>query len=138
MDVFIDSDVVISSLISQSGAAYLLLNKSQITPVISTISLQELQRVTHRMGIEWNTLGELVKTSLTVITLDEAVKSIQKEYEPFVFDKFDAHIVAGAKKARVGYLTTYNLRHFNTDKIKADFAIRVMTPGTLLQYLRSL
>lgn len=39
--VFTDSDVVISSLISTSGAANLLLNNSQVKNIISDVSVKE-------------------------------------------------------------------------------------------------
>jgi predicted nucleic acid-binding protein len=52
MRVFIDSDVVISSLLSSTGAAYFLLNQSEIEPVISSISQKELQIVVKRMGLK--------------------------------------------------------------------------------------
>ena len=137
MDVFVDSDVVVSSLISHTGAAYLLLTQSLIKPIITTLSLQELQRVVVRLNIAPQLLEELVRTHCTVITLEEPMEDLQKQYEHYVFDPFDAHIVAGAKRADVRFLISYNLKHFNIDKIKEDLDIRVMTPGTFLQYLRS-
>ena len=44
MDVYVDSDVVISSLLSRTGAAYHLLNYSTITLIISSTSLTEIKK----------------------------------------------------------------------------------------------
>lgn len=49
--IFVDSDVVISSLISEKGAAYFLLNEQKSKFVISNISKIELERIVSRLGI---------------------------------------------------------------------------------------
>ena len=53
-------------------------------------------------------------------------------------DPNDAHIIAGAVKAKAQFLLTYNLKDYKIDKIKKDFGIIVTTPAKFLQYLRSL
>ena len=49
--VFFDSDVVISSLISTTGASYLLLDNKDISKNISNFSLKELNIVIDRLKI---------------------------------------------------------------------------------------
>ena len=136
MRVFIDSDVVISSLLSTTGAAYFLLNQSEIHPVISNVSYEELQIVVNRMTIN----PEKFKTSskqFEKYTLSQKLSQIKKSYASYVTDINDAHIVAGAKESHVKYLITYNLKHFKTDKIKSELDILLLTPALFLQYLRS-
>jgi predicted nucleic acid-binding protein len=137
MRVFIDSDVVISSLLSSTGAAYFLLNQSEIEPVISSISQKELQIVVKRMGLKEENLEILIKNRIEVLNIKKEVKQVKKEYETYVTDINDTHIVAGAHSAKVKYLISYNLKHFKTDKIKDELNILLLTPALFLQYLRS-
>ncbi|HCS78913.1 TPA: hypothetical protein DIV55_04185 [Patescibacteria group bacterium] len=137
MHVFIDSDVVISSLLSSTGAAYFLLNQSQIKPIISPVSLKELTIVTKRMSIASQKLELLVKERFEVFNITGELKEIRQEYADYVTDINDAHIVVGAHSAKVKYLISYNLKHFKTDNIKGELDILLLTPALFLQYLRS-
>lgn len=138
MDVYCDSDVVISSLLSQTGAAYYLLYKSSITPFVSSISLEELKKVIIRMNIDQEIFAQLAKKRLRVVSIKQNIASVKAQYSSYVLDINDAHIVAGAKVAKVNFLLTYNLKHYKATKLKDDFHIRVFTPAFFLQYLRSL
>lgn len=137
MDVYCDSDVVISSLLSQTGAAHYLLYKSSITPFVSSISLEELKKVIVRMNIDQESLVQLAKKRLRVVSIKQNISSIKAQYSSYVFDINDAHIIAGTKTAKVNFLLTYNLKHYKTTKLKNDFNIQVFTPAFFLQYLRS-
>lgn len=136
--VFVDSDVVISSLISQKGAAHLLLSKQKANFVISNISETELEKVANRLGINQDKLQTLVKKKLKIINLTQEIKNIKKKFRDYTSDPNDAHIVAGAAMAKAKFLLTYNLRHFQKQKISKDLDITVLTPAQYLQYLRSL
>ena len=126
MKVFIDSDVVISSLISNTGAAAQLLNTdSNLVKIISNFSQKELKIVMARIKID---------KPLPLLEIIN-IKNIKK-YSVYSTDPFDAHIVAGADQSKSRFLITYNLKHYKIDKIKQDLNIIVMTPGTFLQYLR--
>jgi predicted nucleic acid-binding protein len=137
MRVFVDSDVVISSLLSSSGAASFLLGLKEVIPVISSVSLLELRSVVSRLGINPSKLETLVSKRFEVVTLKSSIQEIKKECEPYVIDIGDAHIVAGAKESGVQYLISYNIRHFKVDNIKDDFEIILLTPALFIQYLRS-
>lgn len=126
MRVFIDSDVIISSLISNIGAAAQLLNTGDnITKIISNLSQKELKIVMSRLKIS----KSLPK--LKVLT----IKNVKK-YSIYSIDPNDAHIIAGADQVNAKFLITYNLKHYKIDKIKQDLGIIIMTPGIFLQYLR--
>ena len=128
----------ISSLISSTGAAYLLLHLEDIDLFISNISLQELERVGDRLHLEKTRLENLVKQRLQLTVLAESVAELKDAYREYVLDIDDAHIVAGAKEAQVTFLVSYNTKHFKADKLKQDFNIILTTPAIMLQYLRSL
>jgi len=139
LKVFVDSDVVISSLISSTGAAFLLLNQTtDIELCISNKSKEELEKVVDRLDLSSIELKQLIQTRVTTIHLEKTLKEIKKEFADHVLDIDDAHIVAGAKKAKVNFLISYKTKHFKADKIKDDFNIILTTPSNLLQYLRSI
>ena len=53
LKIFVDSDVVISSLISQTGAAFLLLNQiDSFEQFVSNISVKELEQVVNRLNLD--------------------------------------------------------------------------------------
>ncbi len=138
MKIFVDSDVIISSLISSKGAAYFLLHQTALDFYISNISLQELEIVIERLKLDKKKLHKLIKDKRQILQLKEAQELLREQYMKFVVDPYDAHIVAAAKKGKVKFLISYNVRHFKRDIIKQELDIIVTTPGNILQYLRSL
>ncbi len=137
--VFVDSDVIISSLISDSGAAYLLLHQTgRVDYYISNFSITELERVVMKLSLETTELKKLIHKVFKVIHLDESTQQLKVKYKDHVLDADDAHIVAGAHRANCQFLITYNTRHFKLAKIKDDFSVITITPASFLQYLRSI
>jgi predicted nucleic acid-binding protein len=136
--VFVDSDVVLSSLLSFKGAANFLLNEVDLEFVISNISLLEIERGIIKLNLDKNQLTSLVKNRLKPIELKDSIMKIKKIFKSYVFDEDDAHIVAAAKRIKAKVILSYNLKHFNRQKIKDDLGIVVLTPAQYLQYLRSL
>lgn len=136
--VFIDSDVFISSLISQTGAANFIINEGSLQLFVSNLSIVEINEVTPRLGLEKIGVEVLLKKRFSKITLKDSLSKIKLMYNKYVTDIDDAHIVAGAEKGNVKFLISYNIKDFNTSKIKEDFGILVIRPAQFLQYLRSL
>lgn len=132
--VFLDSDVIISSLISDKGAAYFIIHETDLQLLISNKSNEELEKVCDRLNLSRDRLKEVIKKKLNVVYL----KEMYEDSKNYTLDPFDEHIVAGAKKAKVRYLLSYNIKHFKVDKIFQDLNIVVITPARFLQYLRSL
>lgn len=137
MVIFLDSDVIISSLLSSSGAAYLLLQEENVIRFISSISKKEIAIVCGRLQIPNEKFEKLSKNNLEIIEMKTSVEDIQKEYGNYVLDANDAHIVAGAISAKAQFLISYNLKDFRIEKIRSELKINVLTPGLFLQYLRS-
>lgn len=52
--VFVDSDVIISSLISDKGAAYFIIHETDLQLFISDKSREELEKVCDRLGLDKN------------------------------------------------------------------------------------
>lgn len=138
MEVFVDSDVVISSLLSSSGASYQLLHTDSVTHIISSFSQKEIEIVVERLSMNKNDFEQLLKERLKVIPLSTSAATVKTKFQEYVLDINDAHIVAGAKVANVRFLITYNVKDYKIERIKDDFNIIILTPGQFLQYLRSL
>jgi predicted nucleic acid-binding protein len=122
--VYLDSDVIISALRSKAGAANLVALNGDLSWQISDIQALELAKVCKRQGLK------LQKYK----TIKINVKAIFSRY---VLDRNDVHIITGAAKSKAKFLITYNLKHYLKDKIKEDLDIVILTPGQMLQYLRS-
>lgn len=135
--VFLDSDVIISSLISSAGASYQLINQKKTLKYISSHSYTELLLVIKKLDLNKEKFIAQVKEKLIITKLKKNLKEIQKSYNKYVNDVNDAHIVAGAIESGERFLITYNIKHFQKNKIKEDFNIQIMSPGNYLQYLRS-
>lgn len=130
--VFLDSDVIISALLTPNGVSANVLEQQNIKRIITHISHQELETVAQRMNIPDINLTYLIKTYC-----DEQILKVNiAEFSPYTFDQFDTHIIAGAVQSHVKFLISYNIKHFNGEKIKEDFDILVMSPGQFLQWLR--
>ena len=137
--VFVDTDVIISSLISETGAAFALIySMDKVQLYISTFSELELNKVVDRLHLSQAILQKAISTRLTSVEISQEYKKVKIEFADYVSDPDDSHIVAGAKKAEASFLISYNVRHFNAEKLKKDFQIVLLTPGLFLQHLRSL
>ncbi len=135
--VFLDSDVVISALLSDHGASGWLIRDANIQKWVSNLSQKEIKMVAKRLNIT-DEKSRLTLKLPSVVALNNDLDKIKEKFGSYVDDSNDAHVVAGAVAAGAGYLATYNLRHFRVDKIRSDFGVVVMTPGLFLQYLRSI
>lgn len=137
MRLFIDSDVIVSSLLSDKGASSTLLHLPNLDLIVSSLSVTEIKSVSQRLSINAGLVDNVIKNYLDVIQIKSDIAEIRGKYKSYVSDKNDTHIVAGAVEAKVEYLISYNLKDYNMQKIKEDFDIHMMTPGMFLQYLRS-
>lgn len=135
--VFIDTDVIISSSLSQKGAAYELLDQFSIKPFISNFSIEEAYRTSKKIKINLRRLQKQLK-KCNEVSISQNISTIEKKYKSYVKDITDTHVVAGAVASKSRFITTYNLKDYKIEKIKRDLDIIVLTPGLVLQYIRSL
>src|SRR3989344_1589659 len=138
LKVFIDTDVIISSLISETGAASFLISESNVVRFISNVSKEEAHEVAEKLQLDEAELGKRLNKRFSKILLKESLPDIKRKDEKYVLDIDDAHIVAGAMMEKVRFLITYNIKDYRHDKIKEELGILVMRPAQFLQYLRSL
>ena len=136
--VYVDSDVIISSIISPKGAAFYLINEASIKRFISNKSQEEIKRVASELSLNQKNLNEIIKNRFSKVELKASLEKIKKKYSEYVKDQNDAHIVAGAHAVNSKFIISYNQKDYNSDKIKENLSIIMMTPAKFLQYLRSL
>ncbi|MEK7497696.1 MAG: PIN domain-containing protein [Patescibacteria group bacterium] len=134
--LFLDSDIIISSFISKTGAASFIVNQKDLILSISNLSEKEIRIVMARLKIERKALDK-VSDNFIKIGLKENTTTIKEKYSKYTSDPNDAHIVAGAVKSKSKFLISYNLKHYKSEAIKRDFDIILTTPAKFLQYLRS-
>lgn len=137
IQIFLDTDVVISALLSKTGASYEVIKNPKVIKIVSKTVQKEIKEVTKKLNIGNQETDRILK-NISVTSLNLTKKEILEKYKKFVFDEKDSHVVAGANRAKSKFLLTHNLRHYQVDKINAEFGILVLKPGNFLQYLRSL
>lgn len=137
IQIFLDADVVVSALLSKSGASYELIKNPKVLKTVSKTVKKEVEEVTKKLNID-SERPERVLKKINVTSLNLTKKEVLEKYNKFVFDKKDSHVVAGANRAKSKFLLTHNLRHYRVNKINAELGILVLKPGNFLQYLRSL
>ena len=136
LTVFLDSDVLLSSVISQKGAAYQLTLQAGLIRCISNYSALESKRVALGLKLPDKDLsGQINKCQ--IVDLRTSPKEIKKKYLKYVHDEDDTHIVAGAVESSARFLVTYNLKDYLSELVLKDLKIIILTPGIFLQYLRS-
>lgn len=133
--IFLDTDVIISSLLSSKGASFQLLERKDIINIISDWIMEETTYTAEKLSIPSSKVLT-IKNTTELINLTNK-KEIVNRFSKYVQDDKDSHVVAGAVISKSRFLITYNLKHYNTLKIKNDFDIIVLTPGLFLQHLRS-
>lgn len=131
--VFVDTDVIISSLLSSKGAAYFLLRSKAGNWFISNFSRDEIIEVCKRLKISPIKARTLLKKLETMAITEKFIAA----FAGYVSDSNDAHIVAGAAAAKVKFLITYNAKHYKVDKIREELKIIVLLPALFLQWARS-
>lgn len=135
INVFLDSDVLIASLLSHQGASFEILSNTSINKIITKTIRDEVTDVAKRLDISLSHDCIFQKLDIRSIRLNKT--RIVKTYLSYVLDVEDSHVVAGAHVARTQFLLTHNTKHYHLELIKRNLNIITMKPGNFLQYLRS-
>ncbi len=134
--VFLDTDVIISALLSKTGASFEIIKNPKVDKIVSTGIEKEVVEVAKRLGIDReDAKGVLKNCKITSLSLTK--KNIINKYSSHVFDKEDIHVVAGADLSESKFLLTHNIKHYKADRIGSNLKVIVLKPGDFLQYLRS-
>ena len=140
INIFLDSSALIAGIISETGAAHVLLQLGETEDIALTISelvLNETERSIARKSPEnlENAKKEIQKSNIKVLQ-DPSHKEIQANLY-LMDDSDDVPILLAAIKAKVDYLATHDHKHFLDDpKVAEKSGIRIGTPGDVLTWLR--
>lgn len=142
IDIVLDSDVIISGLISKKGAGYYLLNLTynKNCQFVINSSMQQLTELSDVISDLKNIYDldqiffKKIKPSLNI----RKFSKIESKFAAYTHDAEDIHIVQTAFISKSKFLLTYNLRDFLIQKIANDLSLKVVNPGYFITYLRSL
>jgi putative PIN family toxin of toxin-antitoxin system len=138
MRIVIDTNVLLASLRSSSGASFAiveLIDQRRITPVISVPLMFEYEEVLHRPGsIPHLTSGE-IDAFLDFIGSLSVEQKIFFLWRPMLIDSDDDMLLELAVAAQADYLVTHNVNDFLP--ASSELGIQVVTPGQFLRKFRN-
>jgi predicted nucleic acid-binding protein len=139
-NLFLDSSVLVSGIISANGAARILLLLAETSHITITVSEQVIaeterviaKKVPHAL-IELRQAIHISKVRIMRNPTDEQVKA--NLY--LISHLADVPIVLAAMQVKTDYLVTLNRRHFLDDPTVAlRSGLRIGTPGDALSWYR--
>ncbi|OGX39867.1 MAG: putative toxin-antitoxin system toxin component, PIN family [Omnitrophica WOR_2 bacterium RIFCSPHIGHO2_02_FULL_50_17] len=138
--VFLDSSVLVSGIISQTGASSAILDLGEAAEIIIVLSkgvLVETDRVFEKkfpgLVVEFR---EFIRNLSPIVTADPTVQEIREAES--VIDKDDAPILAAAKKVNIHYLVSLDTRHFHSSKVCQYLNSPIVTPAQFLTGFRNI
>lgn len=140
VNIFLDSSALIAGVISETGAAHVLLQLGETEDIALTISevvFNETKRSVARKSPEnlKNVQKEIQKSRIKILQ-DPSYEEIQANLY-LMDDPDDVPILLAAIKAKVDYLATHDRKHFLDDpKVAERAGIKIGTPGDVLAWLR--
>ena len=140
MNIFLDSSALIAGIISETGAAHVLLQLGETEDIALTISevvFNETKRSIGRKKPENLEIAKkVIQKSRIKIVQDPSYEEIQANLY-LIDDPDDAPILLAAIKARVDYLATHDHKHFLDDpKVAERSGIKIGTPCDVLTWIR--
>lgn len=140
VSIFLDSSALIAGVISENGAAHVLLQLGETEDVSLTISELVFNETTRSIGRKSpenlaNVQKEIEKARI-IITQDPSYEEIQANLY-LMDDPDDVPILLAAIKAKVDYLATHDHKHFlNDPKVAEKAGLKIGTPGDVLVWIR--
>ncbi|MBI4227080.1 MAG: putative toxin-antitoxin system toxin component, PIN family [Candidatus Omnitrophica bacterium] len=137
--VFLDTNVLVSGVLSRTGASAAILDLAEAEEILAVVSRQVLVEADRVFSAKFPHLLEryrLFIKNLAPLLADDPTPHAVKEAAQAI-DADDAPILAAAKHARVEYLVTLNTRHFHTEKARAYLPCPILTPLEFLTTFRT-
>jgi len=138
--VFLDSSVLISGVLSPTGASAAILDlgeAEEIDIIISKAVLVEADRIFEKKFPDLTGyFREFIKNLSPVVIEDPTLAQVRSAEG--VIDKDDAVILAAAKKEDIHFLISLDIKHFHTDKVRQYLKIPVITPAQFLVEFRNI
>ena len=135
--VFLDANVIFSSIISASGgSAYIieLAKKKKLKLISSRLALKEVQRNLREKRED----SDIIKfydllAEIEILLIDTNRLRAKKEHASLMGEK-DAPILAAALASKAEFLLTLDKKHFLNSKVaKANLPIKIVPPGEFIK-----
>jgi putative PIN family toxin of toxin-antitoxin system len=143
MKIVLDTDVVLSSLLSRRGASHKVIrwlaegyaSDQRRFTVVSNTQIVEFSAVLKRKEhLERSGLSPLeVEAFIDALVLISHRQKISYLWRPFLKDVNDDMVLETAFNANADYIVTHNFKDFKN--VESTFGIKVVTPQTLLKKL---
>lgn len=139
-NIFLDSSALIAGVISETGAAHVLLQLGESEDVELTVSewvIDETKRsVTRKVPDILDEVDKAIAKSKIKIDADPSNEEIQANLY-LMEDPNDIPILLVAMRGKVDFLATHDRKHFLDDpKVAENSGLRIGTPGDALAWLR--
>ncbi len=132
--VFFDSDALMAGSASRKGAAYILLQLSELGLIHGFISQDVVyecrKNLQKKLPEALPTFKQIVSKALTVVESPANKESVQ--YKGMAHNK-DLPILTAAIKVKAQFLVTFNTKDFYPAE---EFGLTVLAPGDLLREVR--
>lgn len=138
--VFLDSSVLVSGVISQTGASSAILDLGEAGEIVIVLSkgvLVETDRVFEKKLPGFvREFREFIKNLSPIVTADPSAPEIREAES--VIDKDDAPILAAAQKVNIHYLVSLDIKHFHSSRVRQYLKAPVVTPAQFLTEFRQI
>lgn len=139
-NIFLDSSALIAGIISETGAAHVLLQLGEsedIELMVSEWVIDETKRsVTRKVPDILDEVDKAIAKSKIKIDADPSNEEIQANLY-LMEDPNDIPILLVAMRGKVDFLATHDRKHFLDDpKVAENSGLRIGTPGDALAWLR--
>ncbi|MGA3171881.1 MAG: putative toxin-antitoxin system toxin component, PIN family [Chthoniobacteraceae bacterium] len=138
MRIVIDTNVILASLRSSSGASFAIVNlieHRKVTPVVSVPLLFEYEEILHRPGSVPHLSARQIDDYLDYILSLSVEQKIFFLWRPMLADCDDDMLLELAVAAQADYLVTHNVSDFLP--AAPGFGFQVVTPGQFLRAFRT-
>ena len=139
-NIFLDSSALIAGIISETGAAHVLLQLGEsedIELMVSEWVIDETKRSgTRKVPDILDEVDKAIAKSKIKIDADPSNEEIQANLY-LMEDPNDIPILLVAMRGKVDFLATHDRKHFLDDpKVAENSGLRIGTPGDALAWLR--
>ena len=133
VNVVIDTNVLISALMSKQGASYKLLmslEDNKFIPNVSVPLFLEYESVTKRDGVITALNFKEIDSILDYILSNSRVRKVFYLWRPYLKDPKDDLVLELAVESQSEYIITFNKKDF---KGSEKFGIRAVTPQEFMK-----
>lgn len=134
----LDTNVLLAALRSRQGASFEIISryrKGEFALLISNTVLSEYDEVLKREGPGFGLSPAIVDRFLDALCAGADSFPTSSFWKPALPDADDEAFAQLALEAKVGYLVTFNQRHFPADRLPA---VQVVSPKEFLHVLQSI